>query len=126
VRLVDGKSHEVDSSERSFKIAASMAMRDALEESDPRLLEPVMSVLVVTPDDFVGPVQGDLNGRRGQISGVELRGNAQVIAATVPLATMFGYVNSLRSMTQGRASYTMQFSHYAEVPASVTDAIVAR
>jgi elongation factor G len=85
-----------------------------------------MSVLVVTPDDFVGPVQGDLNGRRGQISGVELRGNAQVIAATVPLATMFGYVNSLRSMTQGRASYTMQFSHYAEVPASVTDAIVAR
>ena len=85
-----------------------------------------MSVEVVTPDDFVGPIQGDLNGRRGQISGVEVRGGAQVMSAAVPLASMFGYVNSLRSMSQGRASYTMQFSHYAQVPATVVDEIVAR
>ena len=126
VRLLDGRTHEVDSSERSFKIAASMAMRDALEQGGPTLLEPVMSVEVVTPDDFFGAVQGDLSGRRGQILGADVRGGAQVIAAQVPLANMFGYVNSLRSMSQGRASYTMQFSHYAQVPAAVIDAIVAR
>ena len=126
VRLVHGQTHEVDSSERSFKIAASMAMRNALLEGNATLLEPVMSVEVVTPDDFVGAIQGDLNGRRGQISGVEVRGGAQVMAASVPLAAMFGYVNSLRSMSQGRASYTMQFSHYAQVPAAVVDEIVAR
>ena len=126
VRLVDGQTHEVDSSERSFKIAASMAMRDALLQGAATLLEPVMSVEVVTPDDFVGPVQGDLSGRRGQISGVDTRAGAQVMMAVVPLATMFGYVNSLRSMSQGRASYTMQFSHFAHVPTAVVDEIVAR
>ncbi|MCP4907356.1 MAG: elongation factor G, partial [bacterium] len=126
VRLVDGKTHDVDSSERSFKIAASMAMRNALLEGEATLLEPVMSVEVVTPDDFVGPIQGDLNGRRGQITGVEVRTGVQVMSASVPLASMFGYVNSLRSMSQGRASYTMQFSHYAQVPAAVVNEIVAR
>jgi elongation factor G len=116
VRLIDGQSHDVDSSERAFKIAASMAMREGLREGRPVLLEPLMAVEVVTPDDFVGAVQGDLNARRGHITGLAARGGAQVIDAEVPLAEMFGYVNSLRSMTQGRANYTMQFSHYSRVP----------
>jgi elongation factor G len=116
VRLVDGQTHEVDSSERSFKIAGSLAMKEALRTAGSILLEPVMSVEVVTPEEFVGPVQGDLNGRRGRLTGMEARGNAQVIRAEVPLATMFGYVNSLRSMTQGRATYTMQFASYAPAP----------
>ena len=123
VKLIDGQTHDVDSSERSFKIAGSMAMRDALEQAGPVMLEPIMSVEVVTPEDFVGGVQGDLNSRRGQIKGIEARNSVQVIEADVPLSRMFGYVNSLRSMTQGRASYTMQFSHYAEVPASASDEI---
>jgi elongation factor G len=125
VRLVDGQSHDVDSSERSFKIAASMAMREALRKAKPVLLEPCMRVEVVTPDDFVGAVQGDLGGRRGQLTGLEVRGNAQVISAIVPLATMFGYVNSLRSLTQGRATYTMQFSHYDRVPEEVARKLVS-
>jgi elongation factor G len=116
VRLLDGQAHEVDSSERAFKIAASMAMREGLRTGRPVLLEPLMAVEVVTPDDFVGVVQGDLNARRGSITGLEARSGAQVIDAEVPLAEMFGYVNSLRSMTQGRANYTMQFSHYSRVP----------
>jgi elongation factor G len=116
VRLLDGQAHEVDSSERSFKIAGSLAMREALREGRPVLLEPLMAVEVVTPDDFVGVVQGDLNARRGSITGLEARAGAQVVRAEVPLAEMFGYVNSLRSMTQGRATYTMQFSHYSQVP----------
>ena len=124
VRLLDGQAHDVDSSERSFKIAASLAMRDGLREGKPALLEPVMAVEVVTPDEFVGPVQGDLNMRRGAITGLEARGGAQLVHANVPLAQMFGYVNQLRSMTQGRASYTMQFSHYAEVPEAVAKSIV--
>ena len=126
VRLIDGKSHEVDSSERSFKIAGSMALKEGLRKADPTLLEPIMSVEVVTPEDFVGAVQGDLNSRRGQIRGFEMCAGAQSIGALVPLSTMFGYVNNLRSMTQGRATYTMQFSHYAEVPSAVADEIVAR
>jgi elongation factor G len=125
VRLVGGQSHEVDSSERSFKIAGSMAMREALRKAKPVLLEPYMDVEVVTPDDFVGAVQGDLNSRRGHLTGLEVRGNAQVIRARVPLATMFGYVNSLRSMTQGRATYTMQFSHYDRVPEEVARKLVS-
>jgi elongation factor G len=125
VRLVDGQSHEVDSSERSFKIAASMAMREAMRKAKPVLLEPHMAVEVVTPDDFVGAVQGDLNSRRGHLTGIDTRGNAQVIHAQVPLATMFGYVNSLRSMTQGRATYTMQFSHYDRVPDEVARKLVS-
>jgi elongation factor G len=126
VRLLDGQTHDVDSSERSFKIAASMGMKKGMEAAGPVLLEPVMSVEVVTPDDFVGPVQGDLNSRRGQIRGAEMRAGAQALAADVPLSTMFGYVNNLRSMTQGRANYTMEFSHYAQVPESVVDGLVAR
>jgi elongation factor G len=126
VRLLDGQTHEVDSSERSFKIAASIGMREALEKAEPVLLEPVMDVEVVTPEEFVGAVQGDLNSRRGQIQGLDARGGLQVIRAEVPLSTMFGYVNNLRSMSQGRANYTMQFSHYAQVPPNVLDRIVAR
>ncbi|MDJ0849658.1 MAG: elongation factor G [Myxococcota bacterium] len=124
VRLLDGQAHDVDSSERSFKIAGSMAMKDALRQANPVLLEPIMEVEAVTPEDFVGAVQGDLNSRRGDITGIEMRGNAQAIGAQVPLATMFGYVNSLRSLTQGRATYTMQFSHYAQVPEQVARGIV--
>jgi elongation factor G len=124
VRLVDGKYHEVDSSERSFKIAGSMAMREAVRKGAPVLLEPVMSVEVVTPEEFVGAVQGDLGSRRGKLKGLEVRGAAKVVEAEVPLATMFGYVNNLRSMTQGRATYTMQFSHYAQVPEAVAREIV--
>ncbi len=124
VRLVDGQAHDVDSSERSFKIAATIGMREALEKAKPVLLEPMMSVEAVTPEEFVGAVQGDLNSRRGDITGFDMRGNAKAIVAQVPLATMFGYVNNLRSMTQGRATYTMQFSHYAQVPANVAEGIV--
>jgi len=126
VRLLDGQAHDVDSSERSFKIAGSIAVREALREAQPTLLEPMMKVEVVTPDDFVGPVQGDLSSRRGSLTGMELRAGAHVVRADVPLAAMFGYVNSLRSMTQGRATYTMQFSHYAEVPDAVAAKIVNR
>ena len=125
VRLVDGQAHDVDSSERSFKIAGSMAMREALRKAKPVLLEPYMAVEVVTPEDFVGAVQGDLNSRRGHLTAIDVRGNAQVIRAVVPLATMFGYVNSLRSMTQGRATYTMQFSHYDRVPDEVARKLVS-
>jgi elongation factor G len=124
VRLLDGQFHDVDSSERSFKIAASMAVRDGLRKAGPVLLEPIMSVEAVTPEDFVGVVQGDLASRRGDITGLETRGNARAILAKVPLATMFGYVNALRSMTQGRATYTMQFSHYAQVPPAIAAGIV--
>jgi len=123
VFLVDGQTHDVDSSERSFKIAASIGMKDALRLAVPILLEPVMSVEAVTPEEFVGIVQGDLNSRRGNIRGIEMRGGAQAIAADVPLASMFGYVSNLRSMTQGRATYTMQFSHYAQVPANVAEGL---
>jgi elongation factor G len=124
VRLLDGRSHDTDSSERSFKIAGSIAMKDALVKAKPVLLEPVMSVEAVTPEEFMGAVQGDLSSRRGEITGIEMRGVAQAVHATVPLATMFGYVNNLRSLTQGRATYTMQFFHYAEVPATVAQGIV--
>ncbi|MDH5565862.1 MAG: elongation factor G [Myxococcales bacterium] len=123
-RLVDGQAHDVDSSERSFKIAASIGMKEALEKGASVLLEPVMDVEVVVPEEFVGGIQGDLNSRRGQITGFESRGNAQVITAQVPLASMFGYVNSLRSLTQGRGTYTMQFQRYARVPDEVAENIV--
>jgi len=126
VRLLDGQYHDVDSSERSFKIAGSLAMKDALRAANPALLEPIMRVEAVTPDEFVGAVQGDLASRRGEITGFDTRGNAHVIHAEVPLATMFGYVNHLRSMTQGRATYTMQFARYAQVPAAVAEGIVYR
>ena len=118
-RLVGGGFHETDSSERSFKIAGSMAMREGLGKAAPVLLEPVMNVEVVTPQEFRGAIQGDLNGRRGQIVNVVARGPSQVIDATVPLSEMFGYVSDLRSITQGRANYTMEFAHYAPAPAEV-------
>ena len=124
VTLLDGKTHEVDSSERSFKIAGSLGMREGLKKGKPALLEPVMAVEVVTPEDFMGGIQGDLNARRGNIKGLDVQPGAQLIKADVPLAQMFGYVNSLRSMSQGRASYTMEFSHYAEVPEAAAQGIV--
>jgi elongation factor G len=126
VALVDGAYHEVDSSTIAFEIAARTAMREALQKSAPVLLEPIMKVEVVTPEEYLGGVIGDLNSRRGQIAGTDSRGNAQVVAAMVPLANMFGYVNTLRSMSQGRAAYTMQFDHYAEVPRNVADEVVAK
>ena len=124
MRLVDGQAHETDSSERAFGIAASIAANDGLAKASPVLLEPIMNVEVVTPEEFRGAVQGDLNGRRGQIKGIEMRGQSQVVQAEVPLSEMFGYVSSVRSMTQGRASYTMQFAHYAQVPDSLLQSII--
>jgi elongation factor G len=126
VTLVDGSYHEVDSSDMAFKIAGSLAFKNAAQKAKPVLLEPMMAVEVVTPSDFMGDVMGDINSRRGHIDGMEPRGNAQVINATVPLSTMFGYATDLRSSTQGRATYTMQFKHYAEVPASIATEIVAK
>jgi elongation factor G len=126
VTLVDGSYHEVDSSELAFKIAGSLAFKNAAQKAKPVLLEPMSAVEVVTPAEFMGDVMGDLNSRRGHIEGMEPRGNAQVISATVPLSTMFGYATDLRSMTQGRAVYTMQFKHYAEVPSSIASEIVAK
>ena len=125
-RLVDGASHDVDSSALAFEIAARAAFRDVLRDARPALLEPVMSVEVVTPEDYLGDVIGDLNARRGQVGGMEPRGNAQVIRAAVPLATMFGYVNTLRSLTQGRAQFTMEFDRYDQVPEVVSDEVRAR
>jgi elongation factor G len=126
VSLVDGAYHEVDSSAIAFEIAARSAFREALQKGGSVLLEPIMKVEVVTPEDYLGNVIGDLNSRRGQIMGTDSRGNAQLVNAMVPLANMFGYVNNLRSTTQGRAAYTMQFDHYAEVPRSVADEVVAK
>jgi elongation factor G len=119
IKLIDGKYHDVDSSTVAFEITGRGAMRAAAEKAGIKLLEPIMKVEVVTPEDFMGDVIGDLNSRRGQIQGTDTRGNAQVVEAFVPLANMFGYVNELRSFSQGRAQYTMQFSHYDEVPANV-------
>ncbi len=124
--LYDGSYHEVDSSEMAFKTAGSMGFRNAAERAGPVLLEPVMLVEVTSAPDFFGDVLGDLNRRRGQIQGSEERGGSQIIRAHVPLAEMFGYVNELRSMTSGRASYSMQFDHYEEVPRSIADEIKAK
>jgi len=121
--LTDGAYHDVDSSVLAFEIAARAAFREGLPKGDPRLLEPIMKVEVVTPEDFTGSVIGDLTGRRGQIQGQDMRGNAIVVDAMVPLAKMFGYVNTLRSMTQGRAQYSMQFDHYEQVPSNMVDEI---
>jgi elongation factor G len=126
VSLVDGKFHEVDSSALAFEIAARMALREALQKGGAVLLEPVMKVEVVTPEDYTGSVIGDLNSRRGQIQGQDMRGNANVITAMVPLANMFSYVNNLRSMSQGRATFTMQFDHYAEVPKAIAEEVQAK
>jgi elongation factor G len=126
VTLQDGSFHEVDSSEMAFKIAGSMAFKEAARKASPVLLEPIMFVEVVTPEDYMGDVIGDLNSRRGQVQGMDQRGNAQAIRAQVPLSEMFGYVNDLRSRTQGRATYTMQFDSYQQTPASVQEEIVKR
>ena len=120
VTLIDGRYHEVDSSALAFEIASRMALREALQKGGSVLLEPIMKVEVVTPEDYTGSVIGDLNSRRGQIQGQDMRGNANVINAMVPLMNMFGYVNNLRSMSQGRATFTMQFDHYSELPANVS------
>ena len=119
VTLIDGAYHDVDSSALAFEIAARAALREALQKGGPVLLEPIMKVEVVTPEDYTGSVIGDLNSRRGQIQGQDMRGNANVVNAMVPLANMFGYVNNLRSMSQGRATFTMQFDHYEQVPQNV-------
>ncbi len=125
-RLVDGSWHEVDSNEIAFKIAGSLAARDAMDRGAPILLEPIMAVEVVAPDSFTGAVIDDLNSRRGKITDLETRGTTQVIKVQVPLATMFGYVNALRSLTQGRATFTMQFHHYAQVPEALASGLLHR
>jgi elongation factor G len=125
-QLTDGSYHEVDSSEMAFKIAASMGFKDAVRKAKPVLLEPVMDVEVVTPEEHMGAVVGDLNSRRGRIVSMEARGSSQVIRANVPLGTMFGYATDLRSMNQGRATYTMQFARYEEVPTAISDEIMAK
>ena len=126
VELNDGKFHDVDSSDMAFKIAGTMAFKEAARKAKPALLEPIMAVEVVTPDDYLGGVVGDLNSRRGQVQGTEQRGNNQVINALVPLSEMFGYVGDLRTMSSGRANYTMQFDSYQQMPASVQEEVVTR
>ncbi len=124
--LVDGASHDVDSSVMAFEIAARAAFREGIAKAGPRLLEPVMRVEVVTPEEYMGDIIGDLNSRRGHVSDMDQRGNARVVVARVPLANMFGYVNNLRSMSQGRAQYTMHFDHYEQVPRAVAEEVTAK
>jgi len=124
--LYDGSYHDVDSSEIAFKIAGSLALKDAARHAHPVLLEPVMAVEVVVPEEYMGDVIGDISSRRGRIEGMELRGGSQIIRTKVPLAEMFGYATDIRSRTQGRGVYTMHFAHYEEVPAAVAEEIVAR
>ena len=126
IELVEGSYHEVDSSERAFKIAGSMAFKEAMKRAKPKLLEPMMAVEVVTPEDYLGDVMGNLNSRRGRVEHLEPLGNSQMIKASVPLSEMFGYATDLRSMTQGRATFTMQFDRYEDVPASIAETIVSR
>ena len=124
--LRDGSYHEVDSSEMAFKIAGSLAVKDAIPKAGAVILEPIMKVEVTMPEEFMGDVIGDINSRRGHMEGMDSRGSTQVIRAFVPLAQMFGYVTDLRSMTQGRASSSMEFSNYAEVPANIAAELVAK
>jgi elongation factor G len=126
VSLIDGAYHEVDSSALAFEIASRAALREGIQKAGPKLLEPIMKVEVVSPEEYLGGIIGDLTSRRGQVQGQEMRGNATVMNALVPLANMFGYVNTLRSMSQGRASYTMQFDHYAQVPQNVAEEVQAK
>ncbi|MDX2379308.1 MAG: EF-Tu/IF-2/RF-3 family GTPase, partial [Acidimicrobiia bacterium] len=126
VQLVDGQYHDVDSSEMAFKIAGQAAFRKAASMAKPVLMEPIMAVEVVTPEEYMGDVMGDLSSRRGRVGGMEARGNTQVVNAQVPLSEMFGYSTDLRSRTQGRATYTMQFAEYQEVPSSIAEEIVKR
>jgi elongation factor G len=124
--LIDGAYHDVDSSVLAFEIAARAAFKELREKGGPKLLEPIMNVEVVTPEEYLGSVIGDLNSRRGQIQGQDMRGNATVVNAFVPLANMFGYVNQLRGMSQGRAAFTMQFDHYETVPQVVADEVIKK
>ena len=124
--LVDGAYHDVDSSVLAFEIAARAAFRELRDKGAPKLLEPIMKVEVTTPEDYVGDVIGDLNSRRGHIQGSDQRGNAQAIIAMVPLANMFGYVSTLRSMTQGRAAFHMEYDHYEAVPQHVADEVIKK
>jgi len=126
VRLADGSTHEVDSSEMAFKIAGSMAFKDAAHRAQPVLLEPLMALEVVVPEEYMGDVIGDISARRGQVAGMERIAGTQVIKGTVPLATMFGYATDLRSRTQGRGTFTLHFKDYAEVPREVAEEVVAR
>jgi elongation factor G len=126
VTLLDGSYHEVDSSDMAFQIAGSMAFQDAAAKGDPILLEPIMDVEVVTPEDYMGDVLGDIHTRRGKIMGMENRPGVQVIRSQIPLATMFGYATQLRSLSQGRATYTMQFAHYAPATAKTTEEVLKR
>ena len=126
LRLFDGSYHDVDSSEMAFKIAASLALKNAISKCNPVILEPLMKVEVVIPDEYLGDIMGDITSRRGRVEGMEARGNAQVVKAFVPLAEMFGYATSLRSNTQGRGNYSMQFDHYEEVPKSVQEDIIKK
>ena len=124
IELIDGSYHDVDSNEMAFKIAGSMAFKEAMKRAKPMLLEPMMAVEVVTPEEYLGDVMGNLNSRRGRVEHLEPTGNAQTITATVPLAEMFGYATDVRSMTQGRATFTMQFDHYEEVPQSIAAELI--
>ena len=124
--LFDGAYHDVDSSVMAFEIAARTAFRELAPKAGPKLLEPMMRVEVVTPENYLGDIIGDLSSRRGHVSGMDQRGNARIVNALVPLATMFGYVNTLRSMSQGRAQFTMHFDHYAVVPNQVSEEIQTR
>ncbi|AER66378.1 translation elongation factor 2 (EF-2/EF-G) [Thermovirga lienii DSM 17291] len=124
--LIDGSYHEVDSSEMAFKIAASMGFKEAMKKAQPVLLEPIMEVEVVTPEDYLGDVMGDLNARRGRVEGMSMRANARIVKAYVPLAEMFGYATELRSKTSGRASYSMKFSHYEEVPQNIAEELLKK
>jgi len=121
--VFDGSFHDVDSSEMAFKIAASMALREAVLKAKPVVLEPVMMVEVVTPDEYMGDVVGDINKRRGVVSGMDENPSGKIVKAVVPLSEMFGYATDLRSKTQGRATYTMEFSSYEEIPKNLTDKI---
>jgi elongation factor G len=125
-KLFDGSYHDVDSSEMAFKIAGSIAFKDAARKANPILLEPIMEVEVVTPEEYMGDVMGDLSSRRGRIEGMSQRSDAQVIKALVPLSEMFGYATILRSMTQGRAIFTMQFTRYDETPKSIAEQIIEK
>ncbi|MGD9649600.1 MAG: elongation factor G, partial [Dongiaceae bacterium] len=124
--LIDGAYHDVDSSVLAFEIAARAAFREGIVKAGPKLLEPVMKVEVITPEDYMGDVIGDLNSRRGQVTGMDQRGNARIVTAMVPLANMFGYVNTLRSMSQGRAQYSMEFNHYEAAPQAAAELVKAK
>jgi elongation factor G len=126
ITLIDGSYHDVDSSEMAFKIAGSMGFKEGAAKANPTLLEPIMAVEVVCAEEYMGDIIGDLNSRRGRVQGMNMRGAGRVITAQVPLSEMFGYATDIRSKTQGRATYTMQFAHYEEVPKTISEQIIAK